>query len=91
MFAATINHPASNANIKVISSGLFKVSSNPALNNFTGFLMLQGSTTGTVPEFWNWPNKPTAANKTNVFYGVYKSKISNSEAIVSAGWGDGML
>lgn len=91
MFAATINHPASNANIKVISSGLFKISSNPALNNFTGFLMLQGSTTGTVPEFWNWPNKPTAANKTNVFYGVYKSKISNSEAIVSAGWGDGML
>lgn len=91
MFAASSNSavPANN-NIKSITSGLFKASSNPNLSIFSGFLRYQKNTAGTVPAFWTWAS-PTSANKTNVFLGVSKSKITNSEAIISAGWGDGMV
>jgi hypothetical protein len=90
MFAATsTNHPSTNNNIKYISGTLF-TPAHSRITNVSNFMYLQGSTHGTVPAMWEWL-RPTTANRSNVFYGVRKSYITNSDAIVAAGWGEGMI
>ena len=91
MFAAPAStSPSANNNIKLIGSGLFNSTNHTKITNVTSFMMYQGATHGTVPAFWEWLT-PTTANRANVFLGVSKSKITNSDAIVSAGWGTGMI
>lgn len=92
MFAAFhTNGPSTNNNVKNIGNGsLFTQANHTRITNVTSFMQYQGNTYGTVPEMWRWL-KPTAANRANVFYGVSKSKITNSDAIVAAGWDTGMI
>ena len=92
MFAApSSTSPSANNNIKNIGNGLLFTSTNHTrITNVTSFMQYQGNTYGTIPAMWEWL-RPTAANRANVFFGVSKSKITNSDAIIAAGWGDGMV
>lgn len=89
LFGATYNSVRQNAGIRVIEAGLFTAANHKNINNLIGFMQYQGTTTGTVPAFWEWLN-PTTANRANIFAGVSKSRITNSSAITSAGWDTGM-
>lgn len=92
MFAAPSSTSTSaNNNIKNIGNGLLFTSTNHTrITNVTSFMQYQGNTYGTIPAMWEWL-RPTAANRANVFFGVSKSKITNSDAIIAACWGDGMV
>jgi hypothetical protein len=88
MFAASSNSsPGTNNNIKQIEYTLFTKDKNPNLNNVSGFLMYQGNTRGTVPEFWKWAISTN--NRLNVFTGV--SKSVGNYADIPADWASGMI
>lgn len=91
MFAALdSNSPSTNANVRRIGSELFTAANHPRITNVASFMQYQGNTYGTVPAMWEWLS-PTTANRANVFFGVSAKNISNSDAIIAAGWGDGMI
>ena len=73
-----------------IGASLFTSNKHKNITNLRGFMARQANTIGTVPAFWEWLN-PTVANRTEIFYGVRKSNITNSDAITTAGWDTGML
>lgn len=75
---------------KKIGSSLLNVSKHKQLNNVTGFLYGANTTTGSVPEFWNWLNSLLAASRANVFYGMNKNLLTNGNAVPS-GWNTGMV
>lgn len=74
---------------KKIGSTLFTSARHKSLQNVSEAFYNQTNTTGSVPEFWNWLNNLTTSNKSNVFYGMSKSKITNSGSIPSS-WATGM-
>lgn len=74
---------------KKIGSTLFNANKHKQLTNVTGVFYNATSTTGSVPEFWNWLNTLSASNRANVFYKMKKSNISNSESIPTD-WANGM-
>lgn len=90
LFGSANLHVSANSGITVIDAALFTSANHKNINNLTGFLQYQSNTTGTVPAFWEWLT-PTAANRANMFVNVRKSNITNSSAIVNAGWGNGMI
>lgn len=74
---------------KKIDSTLFNVNKHKQLNNVTGLFYNAVSTVGSVPEFWNWLNALGAASRTNTFYAMKKSNLSNSKSIPT-NWANGM-
>lgn len=74
---------------KKIGSTLLNSSKHKQLTNVTGFLWGASTTTGSVPEFWNWLNTLPAASRANVFYGMNKNLLTNGNSVPS-GWNTGM-
>ena len=75
---------------KKISSILFNANKHKQLTNVTGVFYNATSTTGSVPEFWNWLNSLSAANRANVFYAMRKANFTNGNSVPS-GWDTGMV
>lgn len=74
---------------KRIESGLFSSSKHKNIKTCSGLFYLATQTTGSVPELWTWLNNLTSSNKTNTFYGMKKSNITNSVNIPEL-WANGM-
>ena len=75
---------------KKISSTLFNANKHKQLTNITGVFYNATSTTGSVPEFWNWLNSLFSANRANVFYAMRKANLTNGNNVPS-GWDTGMV
>ena len=75
---------------KKISSTLFNANKHKQLTNVTGLFYNATTTTGSVPEFWNWLNSLSAANRANVFYAMRKANLTNGNSVPS-GWDTGMV
>lgn len=75
---------------KKISSILFNANKHKQLTNVTGLFYNATTTTGSVPEFWNWLNSLLAANRANVFYAMRKANLTNGNSVPS-GWNTGMV
>lgn len=75
---------------KKIDSTLFNVNKHKQLNNVTGLFYNATSTTGSVPEFWNWLNSLSSVNRANVFYAMRKANLTNGNNVPS-GWNTGMV
>lgn len=75
---------------KKISSTLFNANKHKQLTNVTGVFYNATSTTGSVPEFWNWLNSLSSVNRANVFYAMRKANLTNGNNVPS-GWNTGMV
>ena len=75
---------------KKISSTLFNANKHKQLTNVTGVFYNATSTTGSVPEFWNWLNSLSSVNRANVFYAMRKANLTNGNNVPS-GWDTGMV
>lgn len=75
---------------KKIGSTLFNASKHKQLTNVTGVFYNATSTTGSVPEFWNWLNSLSSVNRANVFYAMRKANLTNGNSVPS-GWNTGMV
>lgn len=75
---------------KKISSTLFNANKHKQLTNVTGVFYNATSTTGSVPEFWNWLNSLSSVNRANVFYAMRKANLTNGNNVPS-GWDAGMV
>lgn len=75
---------------KKISSTLFNANKHKQLTNVTGVFYNATSTTGSVPEFWNWLNSLSSVNRANVFYAMRKANLTNGNNVPS-GWDIGMV
>ena len=75
---------------KKISSTLFNAKKHKQLTNVTGVFYNATSTTGSVPEFWNWLNSLSSVNRANVFYAMRKANLTNGNNVPS-GWDIGMV
>lgn len=75
---------------KKISSTLFNANKHKQLTNVTGVFYNASSTTGSVPEFWNWLNSLSSVNRENVFYAMRKANLTNGNNVPS-GWNTGMV
>lgn len=74
---------------KRIDQNLFNSTRHKNIRNCSGLFFLATATTGSVPEFWTWLTSLTSSNRTNVFYGMKKSNITNSANIPEI-WANGM-
>lgn len=75
---------------KRIGSSLFTRTKHKLLNNITGIFFGNGTTTGSVPEFWDWLNTLSNSNRQNVFAYMKKSLITNSSSIPTQ-WSTNMV
>ena len=75
---------------KKIGSTLFNANKHKQLTNVTGVFYNATSTTGSVPEFWNWLNSLSSVNRANVFYAMRKANLTNGNNVPS-GWDTGMV
>ena len=75
---------------KRIGSSLFTRTKHKLLNNITGMFFGNGTTTGSVPEFWDWLNTLPNSNRQNVFAYMKKSLITNSSNIPTQ-WSTNMV
>lgn len=75
---------------KKIGSSLFNVNKHKQLNNVSGLFYNATSTTGSVPELWNWLNSLSSVNRANVFYAMRKANLTNGNNVPS-GWDTGMV
>lgn len=75
---------------KKISSTLFNANKHKQLTNVTGVFYNATTTTGSVPEFWNWLNSLSSVNRANVFYAMRKANLTNGNNVPS-GWNTGMV
>lgn len=70
------SNDASGRSPKIIDKNLFTYTKHPYLSNIRHMYYNARNTSGTVPEFWTWPNG--MSNYDSVFFGISKSKITNS-------------
>ena len=89
---ASTNAPSGwrNQGPKKIGSSLFTQSRHKVLTNITGLFYGNGTTTGSVPEFWTWLDTLVNTNKQNVFAYMSKSKLTNG-ANIPEQWATNMV
>lgn len=76
-------------NLAKIDSSIINRQRHPNITNTSFFLGGCKTTAGTVPEFWNWLNKLSLKYRTQPFYQMSKTLVTNSGSIPQE-WAIGM-